>query len=57
VKILGWEWDCGCPDRVAESGTNNPFIYWLVFWPVHHGPVRIIRRMVKRLTSKEEPTT
>ena len=50
MKILGKEWDCGCPDRVAESGTNNPLRYWFVFWPVHHGPVRIIVSMVKRWT-------
>ncbi len=50
MNILGWEWDCGCPERVAESGTNNPLIYWFGFWPFHHGPVRHLRRIVKRLT-------
>ncbi len=47
MNIFGWEWGCGCPERVAESGTNNPLIYWLLFWPVHHGPARLLRRMVK----------
>lgn len=48
MRLLGWEWDCGCPDRVAESGTDNPLRYWFVFWPVHHGPVRLLRSIVKR---------
>jgi hypothetical protein len=52
VKVFGWEWNCGCPDRVAESGTTNPFVYWGWWWPLHHGPVRLIRRMVKLWTSQ-----
>ncbi len=47
MRILGWEWDCGCPERVAESGTDNPLRYWLLWWPLHRGPVRLIRRVLR----------
>jgi hypothetical protein len=53
VKIFGWEWDCGCPDRVAESGTNNPVRYWFIFWPLHHGPVGRLRRILRREEERE----
>ncbi len=43
MRIFGRTWDCGCPDRVEESGSNNPLYYWFIFWPIHHGPVRIVR--------------
>lgn len=40
MKLLWFEWSCGCQDRIDESGTDNPLRYWLLFWPLHHGPVR-----------------
>lgn len=47
MKIFGWEWDCGCPDRVEESGTNNPLRYWLVWWPLHHGLIAWLDRKLR----------
>ena len=52
MKIFGFEWNCGCPDRIAESGTTNPMIYWGWWWPRHHGPVRIAGVVARRLIRK-----
>jgi len=47
MKIFGFDWSCGCQDRIDESGTDNPLKYWLLFWPLHHGPARLIRRLLR----------
>lgn len=44
MKLLGK--DCGCAERKAESGVNNPLHYWL-WWK----PLRVARTLLYRALS------